>query len=59
MGFALDKVNLTASHLPQTLKTQMQQKMAAQQPAQQAEYELQKPEMLAKATVAKAEGEAQ
>jgi regulator of protease activity HflC (stomatin/prohibitin superfamily) len=37
----------------------MQQKMAAQQQAQQAEYELQKQEMLAKAAVAKAEGEAQ
>jgi len=59
MGFALDKVNLGASHLPQTLETQMQQKMAAQQQAQQAEYELQKQEMLAKAAVAKAEGEAQ
>ena len=59
MGFALDKVNLGASHLPQTLEAQMQQKMAAQQQAQQAEYELQKQEMLAKATVAKAEGEAQ
>jgi len=59
MGFALDKVNLGASHLPQTLETQMQQKMAAQQQAQQAEYELQKQQMLAKAAVAKAEGEAQ
>src|SRR5216684_2843934 len=59
MGFALDKVNLGASHLPQTLEAQMQQKMAAQQQAQQAEYELQKQEMLAKAAVAKAEGEAQ
>src|SRR5580700_5320286 len=59
MGFSLDKVNLGASHLPQTLEAQMQQKMAAQQQAQQAEYELQKQEMLAKATVAKAEGEAQ
>src|SRR3984957_6602153 len=59
MGFALDKVNLGASHLPQTLEVQMQQKMAAQQQAQQAEYELQKQEMLAKAAVAKAEGEAQ
>jgi len=58
MGFALDKVNLGASHLPQTLETQMQQKMAAQQQAQQAEYELQKQEMLAKAAVAKAQGEA-
>jgi len=52
-------VNLGASHLPQSLETQMQQKMAAQQQAQQAEYELQKQQMLAKAEVAKAEGEAQ
>src|ERR1035438_2071143 len=59
MGFHLDKVNLGASHLPPSLETQMQQKMAAQQQAQQAEYELQKQEMLAKATVAKAEGDAQ
>src|SRR3984893_4175047 len=59
MGFALDKVNLGASHLPQTLEAQMQQKMAAQQQAQQAEYELQKQEMLAKAAVAKAGREAQ
>jgi regulator of protease activity HflC (stomatin/prohibitin superfamily) len=59
MGFVLDKVNLGASHLPQTLEAQMQQKMAAQQQAQQAEYELQKQQMLAKAAVAKAEGEAQ
>jgi regulator of protease activity HflC (stomatin/prohibitin superfamily) len=59
MGFSLDKVNLGASHLPQALEAQMQQKMAAQQQAQQAEYELQKQEMLAKAAVAKAEGEAQ
>src|ERR1035437_1596788 len=59
MGFALDKVNRGASHLPQTLGAQMQQKMAAQQQAQQAEYELQKQQMLAKAAVAKAEGEAQ
>ena len=59
MGFHLDKVNLGASHLPQSLEAQMQQKMAAQQQAQQAEYELQKQSMLAKATVAKAEGEAQ
>jgi regulator of protease activity HflC (stomatin/prohibitin superfamily) len=58
MGFTLDKVNLGASHLPQTLETQMQQKMAAQQQAQQAEYELQKQQMLAKAAVAKAQGEA-
>ena len=59
MGFHLDKVNLGASHLPQSLEVQMQQKMAAQQQAQQAEYELQKNQMLAKAEVAKAEGEAQ
>src|ERR1019366_7335442 len=59
MGFHLDKVNLGASHLPESLEKQMQQKMAAQQQAQQAEYELQKQEMLAKAEVAKAEGEAQ
>jgi regulator of protease activity HflC (stomatin/prohibitin superfamily) len=59
MGFFLDKVNLGASHLPASLETQMQQKMAAQQQAQQAEYELQKQEMLAKANVAKAQGEAQ
>ena len=59
MGFHLDKVNLGASHLPQSLEAQMQQKMAAQQQAQQAEYELQKQQMLAKAEVAKAEGEAQ
>ena len=59
MGFTLDKVNLGASHLPPALETQMQHKMAAQQEAQQAEYELQKQSMLAKANVAKAEGEAQ
>lgn len=59
MGFYLDKVNLGASHLPPSLETQMQAKMAAQQQAQQAEYELQKQEMLAKANVAKAQGEAQ
>ena len=59
MGFHLDKVNLGASHLPQSLEKQMQEKMAAQQQAQQAEYELQKQQMLAKAEVAKAEGDAQ
>src|SRR3984957_15417756 len=59
MGFILDKVNLGASHLPPSLETQMQQKMAAQQEAQQAEYELQKQEMLAKANVQKGQGEAQ
>ena len=58
MGFVLDKVNLGASHLPPAIESQMQQKMAAQQQAQQAEYELQKQETLAKAAVAQAEGEA-
>lgn len=58
MGFELDKVNLGASHLPPAIENQMQQKMAAQQQAQQAEYELQKQETLAKAAVAQAEGEA-
>ena len=58
MGFVLDKVNLGASHLPPAIENQMQQKMAAQQQAQQAEYELQKQETLAKAAVARAEGEA-
>ena len=37
----------------------MQQKMAAQQQAQQAEYELQRQQTLAKAKVAEAEGDAQ
>jgi regulator of protease activity HflC (stomatin/prohibitin superfamily) len=59
MGFGLDKVNLGASHLPPAIEAQMQQKMAAQQQAQQAEYELQKQETLAKAAVALATGEAQ
>src|ERR1700674_1209460 len=59
MGFALDKGNLGANHLPQTLEAQLQQKMAAEQQAQQAEYELQKQEMLAMPAVAKAEAEAQ
>lgn len=58
MGFVLDKVNLGASHLPPAIENQMQQKMAAQQQAQQAEYELQKQETLAKAAVAQADGEA-
>ncbi|OGR76709.1 MAG: hypothetical protein A2X40_02150 [Elusimicrobia bacterium GWC2_65_9] len=58
MGFVLDKVNLGASHLPPAIENQMQQKMAAQQQAQQAEHELQKQETLAKAAVAQAEGEA-
>lgn len=58
MGFHLDKVNLGASHLPQAIEAQMQQKMAAQQEAQQAQYELQKQTVLAQAAVAKAHGEA-
>lgn len=58
MGFFLDKVNLGASHLPETIENQMQQKMAAQQQAQQAEYELQKQKMLAQALVAQSEGKA-
>lgn len=58
MGFQMDKVNLGASHLPPAIESQMQQKMAAQQQAQQAEYELQKQQTLAKAAVAQAEGEA-
>ena len=59
MGFNLDKVNLGASHLPAAIEAQMQQKMAAQQQAQQADYELQKQQTLAKAAVAQATGEAQ
>ena len=59
MGFNLDKVNLGASHLPPAIEAQMQQKMAAQQQAQQAEYELQRQQTLAKAAVAQAQGEAQ
>jgi regulator of protease activity HflC (stomatin/prohibitin superfamily) len=59
MGFQLDKVNLGASHLPAAIEAQMQQKMAAQQQAQQAEYELQKQQTLAKAEVARAQGDAQ
>jgi regulator of protease activity HflC (stomatin/prohibitin superfamily) len=59
MGFHLDKVNLGASHLPAVIESQMQQKMAVQQQAEQAEYELQKQTTLAKAAVAQATGEAQ
>ena len=59
MGFQLDKVNLGASHLPEVIEKQMQQKMAAQQQAEQADYELQKQTTLAKAAVAQAQGEAQ
>ncbi len=58
MGFVVDKVNLGASHLPEVIEKQLQQKMAAQQQAQQAEYELQRQQTLAKAKVAEAEGDA-
>lgn len=58
MGFTLDKINLGASHLPQAIEEQMQIKMKAQQEAQQAEYELQKQSVLAKAVVVTAQGEA-
>jgi regulator of protease activity HflC (stomatin/prohibitin superfamily) len=56
MGFTLDKVNLGAAHLPESVEAQMQQKMAAQQDAQRAEYELQKQTVLAKARIVEAEG---
>jgi prohibitin 2 len=59
MGFNLDKVNLGAAHLPAAIEQQMQQKMAVQQTALQAEFELQKQQSLAKAKVAQAEGSAQ
>ena len=59
MGFILDTVNLGASHLPEAIEEQMQQKMGAQQKAQQAEYELQKQTVLAQAAVAEAKGKAQ
>ena len=59
MGFNLDKVNLGASHLPDVIEKQMQQKIAVQQEAEQAQYELQKQVTLAKATVAQAQGEAE
>src|SRR5215831_8754891 len=59
MGFVVDKVNLGASHLPDIIEKQLQQKMAAQQQAQQADFELQRAQTLAKAKVAEAEGEAQ
>lgn len=55
-GFTLDNVNLGAAHLPASVEGQMQQKMAAQQDAQRAEYELQKQQVLAKAHIAEAEG---
>lgn len=56
MGFHLDKVNLGAAHLPASVEQQMQQKMAAQQDAQRAEYEEQKQNTLAKARIAEAHG---
>lgn len=59
MGFFLDKVNLGASHLPESIEQQMQQKMAAQQQAQQADYALQKATTMAKAVVAEANGQAE
>ena len=59
MGFELDKVNLGASHLPQSIEAQMQQKMASQQLALQADFELQKQQTLAKARVAEAQGTAE
>ena len=59
MGFHVDKVNLGASHLPQAIEEQLQQKMAVQQQALQAEYELQKQTTLAKAKVAQAQGDAE
>jgi regulator of protease activity HflC (stomatin/prohibitin superfamily) len=59
MGFVVDKVNLGASHLPDIIEKQLQQKMAAQQQAQQAEYELQRQTTLAKARVAEAQGDAE
>ncbi len=58
MGFILDKVNLGGSNLPPAIEQQLQQKMAAQQQALQAEYELQKQTTLAKAKVAQAKGDA-
>lgn len=59
MGFVLDKVNLGASHLPQAIEAQMQQKMQAQQMALQADFELVKQQTLAKAKVAEAQGTAE
>lgn len=55
-GFILDKVNLGAAHLPESVEKQMQAKMAAQQDAQRAEYELTKQTTLAQARVAEAHG---
>ena len=58
MGFILDKVNLGGSILPPAIEQQLSQKMAVQQQALQAEYELQKETTLAKAKVAQAKGDA-
>ena len=58
MGFTLDKVNLGASHLPEAIEKQMQEKMAAQQKAQQSQYVLEQNQVMAKAAVAQATGEA-
>lgn len=57
MGFSLDKVNLGAAHLPEVIEEQLQKKMAAQQSAEQAMFELQKAEVMAKARVAEATGQ--
>lgn len=59
MGFNVDKVNLGASHLPEAIEHQMQEKMAAQQDALKAGYEKQKQENLALARIAEANGIAQ
>jgi prohibitin 1 len=59
MGFNVDKVNLGASHLPEAIEHQMQEKMAAQQDALKAGYEKQKQENLALARIAEANGVAQ
>lgn len=59
MGFFVDKVNLGASHLPESLEKQMQAKMAAQQEAQQASYENQKQQALAQAAISAAKGRAE
>lgn len=56
MGFIVDKVNLGAAHLPDSVEKQMQAKMAAQQDAQRAEYELVKQTTLAKSHIVEAEG---
>lgn len=58
MGFHIDKINLGASHLPQAIEQQMQQKMAAEQDAKKAEYEVQKQQNLANAKREEAHGDA-